>query len=335
MHLDPLPPIQPQRVAFLRAAAPPSHLAWTASQTSPPSNISQAMTSPLPPTERLYLDDTHLYTTTSTVLAVEPVAATNDKDKEAAASAVDSPRYSLVTAATNFHPQGGGQPSDVGRIVSDGDSGVVFVVDSVRSSEGGVIHHYGTFKDEDGNISSLPFHVGQAVTLEIDAASRRLHARLHSAGHALDVAVLQLGLQLRPTKGYHFHDAPYVEYIGKLPPEAGTPDEVATALTDKMKTLIEADIPSEVQLTSKVDAAKLLPGGEEDVAHFAEEAQVRLVSVGGNLCLCGGTHVKSMGELGVVKVTKIKTKKNATRISYRLKDSVEEEEGEKKEGGAV
>ena len=293
------------------------------------------MTSSLPPTERLYLDDTHLYTTTSTVLAVKPaVPSINDKDKDAAGSE-DPPRFAVVTAATVFHPQGGGQPSDVGRIVSDGDGGVTFVVDSVRSGEGGVIHHYGTFasaadKGEDGNGSSSsgtcpPFQVGQAVTLEIESTSRKLHARLHSAGHALDVAVLQLGLGLRPTKGYHFQDAPYVEYLGKLPSEAGTADEVATALTDKMKVLIEADIASEVQLTSKVDAAKLLVGGEEDVAHFAEEAHVRLVSVGGNMCPCGGTHVKSTGELGVVEVTKIKMKKNVTRISYRLRDSVEGE----------
>ena len=263
------------------------------------------------------------------MLAVEPVAATYAKDKGAAAGAEELPRYSVVTAATVFHPQGGGQPADVGRIISD--SGQAFLVDSVRSGEGGVIHHYGTFVAAGSSSSSTcpPFHVGQAgVTLEIDAASRRLHARLHSAGHALDVAVLQLGLQLRPTKGYHFQDAPYVEYLGKLPPEAGTADEVTMALTEKMKTLIEADIASEVQLTSKVDAAKLLLGGEEDVAHFAEEAQVRLVSVGGNVCPCGGTHVKSTGELGVVEVTKIKTKKNVTRISYRLKDSAEEE-GEK------
>ena len=297
------------------------------------------MTSSLPPTERLYLDDTHLYTTTSTVLAVESVPLfQNDKDKDAAGSTEDPPRFAVVTAATVFHPQGGGQPSDVGRIMSDGDGGVAFVVDSVRSGEGGVIRHYGTFasaadKGEDGNGSSSssssgtcpPFQIGQAVTLEIDAASRRLHARLHSAGHALDVAVLQLGLGLRPTKGYHFQDAPYVEYLGKLPSEAGTAEEVATALTDQMKTLIEADIASEVQLMSKVDAAKLLVGGKEDVAHFAEEERVRLVSVGGNMCPCGGTHVNSTGDLGVVEVTKIKMKKNVTRISYRLRESVEEE----------
>ncbi|GAB5035029.1 alanine-trna acid forming aminoacyl-trna and related binding isoform 1 [Nannochloropsis oceanica] len=287
---------------------------------------------PLRPTERLYLDDTHLYTTTSTVLAVEPVTVPGDKD---------SMRFTVVTEATVFHPQGGGQPSDVGCIVCDGDAGVTFVVDSVRSGEGGVIYHFGTLasttdQHEDGNSSNsssscsncsicLPFHVGQAVTLEIDADSRRLHSRLHSAGHALDVAVLQLGMQLRPSKGYHFQDAPYVEYFGRLLPEAGTAVEVATALTEKMKTLVEADIPFEVKVTSKVDAAKLLPGGKDDVAHFAEEALVRLVSVGGNLCLCGGTHVKSTGELGMVEVTKIKTKKDVTRISYRLKVGAEEE----------
>ena len=48
----------------------------------------------------------------------------------------------------------------------------------------------------------------------IDENKRRLYARLHSAGHLLDVAVSNIGLSWQPGKGYHFPDSPYVEYIG-------------------------------------------------------------------------------------------------------------------------
>ena len=43
---------------------------------------------------------------------------------------------------------------------------------------------------------------------------RRLYARLHSAGHMLDIVVKNLKLGWIPGKGYHFPDGPYVEYNG-------------------------------------------------------------------------------------------------------------------------
>lgn len=56
-----------------------------------------------------------------------------------------------------------------------------------------------------------PPQVGQAVSLRVDEAARRLHARLHSAGHALDAAMRTVGrTDLVPSKGYHFPDNPNV-----------------------------------------------------------------------------------------------------------------------------
>lgn len=43
---------------------------------------------------------------------------------------------------------------------------------------------------------------------------RRKHAKLHSAGHLLDLAVQNLGFGWETAKGYHFEDGPYVEYKG-------------------------------------------------------------------------------------------------------------------------
>ena len=53
---------------------------------------------------------------------------------------------------------------------------------------------------------------GLAVGCKVDEKNRRLCARIHSAGHLLDVAVHDLGFRWRPGKGYHFPDGPYVEY---------------------------------------------------------------------------------------------------------------------------
>ena len=61
------------------------------------------------------------------------------------------------------------------------------------------------------------FLPGEEVTLSINEASRRLHARIHSAGHLLDIAMTKLGqTHLKPGKGYHFPKGAYVEYIGNI-----------------------------------------------------------------------------------------------------------------------
>jgi alanyl-tRNA synthetase len=43
-----------------------------------------------------------------------------------------------------------------------------------------------------------------------------------------------------------------------------------------------------------------------------------MMSVTGNPCPCGGTHVASTDQLGEVTVTKIKKKKNTLKVSYTI-----------------
>ena len=48
---------------------------------------------------------------------------------------------------------------------------------------------------------SARFSVGDEVRIEVDAARRMLHARLHSAGHLLDSAFINMGMtDLVPAK---------------------------------------------------------------------------------------------------------------------------------------
>lgn len=71
------------------------------------------------------------------------------------------------------------------------------------------MHHIGKYVNGD------PFQIGQTVKMEIDGAFRALHARIHSAGHLLDMAMMKAGRKdLKPGKGYHFVEGPYVEYVG-------------------------------------------------------------------------------------------------------------------------
>jgi cysteine desulfurase len=169
------------------------------------------------------------------------------------------------------------------------------------------------------------------VMVAINWPRRALAARLHSGGHLLDLAVkralagTQYAAALAPGKGYHFADSPYVEYsvvpgAGPLPAElvAGLP----AALTAACAALAAADAPTDSALLpagSHELAAALAPSGAS-VAHLIPGAPVRIVAVGGadNACPCGGTHVRSAGQLVGLVVTAARLKKGLLRVSYSV-----------------
>ena len=257
-----------------------------------------------PATTKLYFEDTWCFELAEAVV----LDVVQMPTKQGSTPAV-------VLDRTIFHPQGGGQPSDVGTIIS-ADGATTFHVELAKcDGPTGVITHAGTF----GGDGAAAFAAGDKVALRIDADKRRLHARIHSAGHALDVALAQVAeggndvaRGLVPTKGYHFPDGPTVEYEGKVPADAR--DALVAALQEALDKVIAADVAT---------TAKEVPATEVNPMYlstgFPMDQTVRVVGVAGNLlCPCGGTHVKRSGELGVVKVNKVKTKKNATKLYYSV-----------------
>ncbi|CAM9170821.1 unnamed protein product [Pylaiella littoralis] len=268
-----------------------------------------------PPTERVYMLDTYLMVYEAKVLGV-----VEDETQGPA----------VILDKTIFHPQGGGQPSDEGNIVC-GPSAMK--VHKVRDVGGGVIHHYY------GAISGSSFRppeTGQPASLALDSAKRLRHAALHSAGHAVDRAVVEaVGTGVfSPLKGYHFDDSPYVEYRGKLP-EGLDKEAFIERLNGELDKVVTADV---VTVTKIVDQVKskahdngAAPSPEERAGEGGRGggggggggvdkygAATRIVEVAGLSCPCGGTHVGSTRELEGVRATKVKAKKGALRVSYSL-----------------
>lgn len=192
----------------------------------------------------------------------------------------------IVLDRTVAHPQGGGQPSDVGLICTQSAGQKQwFRFSAVRwglpPHERSVLH-YGRFVEVDehgadeGGAGSLPtsgltyfgslsqvevfaerltkapsfgppvdegvaelvaHHVGFGTLLAqvaISTSGRELNARLHSAGHLLDLAVSVAypslfpspgppAPRLKPGKGYHFPDGPWVEYDDAVPVDVSSP----------------------------------------------------------------------------------------------------------------
>ncbi|KAK6930152.1 Alanyl-tRNA synthetase, class IIc, N-terminal, partial [Dillenia turbinata] len=208
-------------------------------------------------------------------------------------------RRAVILESTIFHPQGGGQPSDTGFITFP-NSNSKFVVQDVRSKDG-IVFHYGSLENEDSNSNSneelliSEIQQGIQVSLHVNEPRRTLNSRLHSAGHLLDVCVLNVGLltHLEPNKGYHFPDGPFVEYKGTIPSDLQTKQKEleleANALISRGGKISAALVPYE-------EALKLCGGCLPD--YIPKGSTPRIIKIGDNPgCPCGGTHVHDISEI--------------------------------------
>ena len=144
---------------------------------------------------------------------------------------------------TIFHPQGGGQPKDEGLITSS-DSSIKFKVSDLKAKDDAILH-IGKYE------SASSFSVGDEVKFLVDGEFRKTNARIHSAGHLLDVAMNRAGKkELKPGKGYHFVEGPYVEYIGVVPKEEM--DELTTILNKHIADLIAEAKSAKTQVFRKM-----------------------------------------------------------------------------------
>jgi len=92
-------------------------------------------------------------------------------------------RYGLYLNATPFHPQGGGQLADVGKIGDTEISGVEII-------DGEIIHY-----------AQQMLALGSAVA-RVDVERRRRNSKLHSAGHLIGHALESIAW--RPVKAHHW-----------------------------------------------------------------------------------------------------------------------------------
>ena len=149
----------------------------------------------------------------------------------------------VITSSTIFHPQGGGQPADVGTLTST-TTGAVFNVTMVThggpNHPTGTILHIGTFNDS----TVTSFDQNDTVSMVVDEKNRRACARSHSAGHLLDQAMIKAGMNMKGLKGYHFLKGSYVEFDGSVPAPERQP--LKEKLQLHVNELISENIPTNV-----------------------------------------------------------------------------------------
>ena len=242
------------------------------------------------PTSLKYLEYGNIFTDSATLLSV----AQHHNNQQA-----------VVVDQTIFYPQGGGQPYDKG-LIKNGNN--IFVIEEVRFKDG-TVYHIGFFQKGS-------FDVGTPVTLHVDKARRIFNSRNHTAGHLIDIAMRNLGINSIPTKGYHFPEGAYVEYEGTF--DAAKRDILQTRLARAVDDLIKQTIPITIATVSR-DKLTTMTYYIHDYIPYDKPSRVMIVQKYPAIP-CGGTHVQNTKEVGSIIIDKIKNKKGNLRISYSIQE---------------
>ena len=177
----------------------------------------------------------------------------------------------------------------------------------IRKSEGEIRHY---IQSED--TIKIAQYLGQIVTIKIDTDKRHDHTRYHSAGHLIAHVTEMLYPLLKAVKGHHFPNESFIEFMGKLEGE----DNVITRLQEKINDMVQGDFPTEFQFVSLEQAHEIV---KELPYIVPKDEMYRMFKIADYAPVpCGGTHVKSLAELGSVHLVKIKTKGDSTKIYYQV-----------------
>lgn len=200
------------------------------------------------------------------------------------ASSTDS-RILVVTKATPFYAESGGQVADTGIIRSK--SGLL-TVDDVRKA-GSWFLHLGRLQ---GTLNQ-----GEPVSLEIDLEKRLDTARHHTATHLLHKA-------LRTVLGEHAQQKGSLVDSHRLRFDfshlAALEDEELAAIEKQVNNAIWSNMDVKTSVTDVKSAREM-----GAMALFGEKygEEVRVVKVSDfSLELCGGTHVQNTGQIGLFKI---------------------------------
>jgi len=205
---------------------------------------------------------------------------------------------------TVFYPTGGGQPGDSGRLLYE-DGRTIPVVEARKGeNENDVLHI-----PAEG--APLPA-VGDKVTAEIDWERRHRLMRMHSCLHLLCALV-----EGDVTGGQVGEDKSRLDF--NLPDTSLDKE----ALTAGLNRLIQEDHPvrarwiSDRELSERPELVRTM-----SVKPPTGSGSVRLLEIlDVDLQPCGGTHVRSSGEIGPVRVGKIENKgRQNRRINIHFDD---------------
>jgi alanyl-tRNA synthetase len=192
----------------------------------------------------------------------------------------------VVLDTTPFYAESGGQVGDQGMVHNAG--GQFNVADTLKIKADVFGHH--------GEMKSGSLKVGDAVQAHVDLTVRAATVRNHSATHLMHKA-------LREVLGSH------VQQKGSLVNADRTRFDFAhnAPVTDAEIRQIEAQVNAEILANAAAQARVMdIESAQKTGAMmlFGEKygETVRVLDIGSSRELCGGTHVKATGDIGLFKI---------------------------------
>jgi alanyl-tRNA synthetase len=241
--------------------------------------------------ERLYYSDSFLKTFTGAVTEARQVTGSSAEM-----------RWQLALDRTAFYPTSGGQPFDTGQLsaISPDGTALHVPVEQVEEDERGELWH----------LVHTPLAVGAQVEGTVDWERRFDHMQQHSGQHLLS-AVFWRELQA-PTISFHLGDrTSTIDLAGGLPPHHDL---------QRVECIANEIIGEDRQVTtlnvSRAEAEAMLAAGQLRKLPDVQD-KLRLIEIADcDKNACGGTHVRSTGQIGGLQLRTVEKVTRGVRIEF-------------------
>jgi len=219
------------------------------------------------------------------VTALEaPIVELLDNDRRAVEQLREGDEGLVALAETPFYLQSGGQVSDTGSLAAP--AGEAAVGDVVKGPAGMPRFHV-------VRVTNGVLHHRDPVTAKVDTSVRDATRRHHTATHLLQAA-------LRQVLGPHVKQAGSLVTSDRLRFDFAHVGAVTPEQLLEIERIVNARVIENIPVGTEVqDTQEAIAGGA--TALFGEKYgdSVRVVTIPGcSVELCGGTHVRSTGDIG-------------------------------------
>ncbi|HEX2010679.1 MAG TPA: alanine--tRNA ligase, partial [Roseateles sp.] len=192
----------------------------------------------------------------------------------------------VVLDNTPFYAESGGQVGDAGELRNNTSR---FAVEDTLKIQADVFGHH-------GRVLEGAIKVGDAFTARVNAEARAKTVRNHSATHLMHKA-------LREVLGAHVQQKGSLVNAERTRFDFAHNAPMTTEQIKKVEAIVNAEILANAGAKAEVMA---LDDAQKSGAMmlFGEKYgdTVRVLSIGSSKELCGGTHVKATGDIGLFKI---------------------------------
>lgn len=203
---------------------------------------------------------------------------------------------------TIFYPLGGGQPGDLGALVRASGERIAIVDTRKGEALDSIVHVPAP--------GSSPLEPGEPVTLELDWKRRYALMRLHTALHVMSCVVVApvTGGNIAPDRARLDFDID-MTLLNAEKIEHETNALIARAVDTETVWITDQELDAKPELVKTMSVQPPRGAG-----------RVRLLRIPGiDLQPCGGTHVRNIGEIGGIRVVRIRNEgKRNKRVEIAL-----------------